>query len=164
MRHSLLARRSGRSGFTLIELVIVVVIIGILAAIAIPRMSRGATGAAESSLTANLTTLRNGLDLFAGEHADLYPALDKVEAALTGYSDAAAATYATSKDAATGVIFGPYIRSIPALPVGAKRGKTNFVATLGTDGGWVYTASTGTVKANCADTEVDSRNVKFNTY
>ena len=153
-----------RSGFTLIELVIVVVVIGILAAIAVPRMSRGASAASEASLSASLTSMRNGMDLFYTEHGDTYPTLAKVSDALTTYSDAALTTYAATKNSATGVIFGPYVRTIPALPVGASKGKTAFIAAIGGDGGWVYDATAGTIKANCADTELDGRGVKFNTY
>ncbi len=153
-----------RSGFTLIELVIVVVVIGILAAIAVPRMSRGASAASEASLTASLTSMRNGMDLFYTEHGDTYPPLAKVSEALTQFSDATFAAYGTSKNSATGVIFGPYVRTIPSLPVGASKGKTAFVAAIGGDGGWVYDATAGTIKANCADSEVDGRGVKFNTY
>ena len=66
-------KRPTPRGFSLIELVIVVVIIGIIGAIAIPRMSRGAKGAADSAVTANLTVLRNALDLYSTEHVGVYP-------------------------------------------------------------------------------------------
>ncbi|MBX3384270.1 MAG: prepilin-type N-terminal cleavage/methylation domain-containing protein [Phycisphaeraceae bacterium] len=152
-----------RAAFSLIELVIVVVIIGILAAIAVPRMSRGAAAASDSALSANLSVIRSAIELYQTEHGGSYPALADLEKALTQYTNAAGTSFG-EKDVAEGRIFGPYLRTVPSLPVGANKGKTGFAATLGTTSGWVYDAATGTVRANCADSEVDARGVKYNTY
>lgn len=152
-----------KRAFSLVELVIVIVIIGVLAAIAVPRLSRGATTASENALSANLAAMRSAVELFYAEHAQTYPALAKFEDALTKYSDAAAANFG-DRNAATGIIYGPYLRAVPPLPVGAKKGKTAAVAALGEDGGWVYDATKGTVSANCADAEVDTNGKKYNTY
>ncbi|MEQ8770662.1 MAG: hypothetical protein RIB60_09145 [Phycisphaerales bacterium] len=144
----------------MIELVIVVVIIGIIGAIAIPRMSRGAAGAADSALVADLAVLRNAIDLYEAEHGGDYPALATFEAQLTQYTSAAGATSAT-KDATH--IYGPYLRSIPALKVGDNRGDNTLVATAGGTAGWVYDEDTGTIFANTgADT--DDRGVAYSSY
>lgn len=150
-----------RRAFSLIELVIVVVIIGIIGAIAIPRLSRGAAGAADSSLTANLTVLRTAIDLFHTEHGGVYPAVATIEAQLTQFSDDAGATSATSS--ATH-IYGPYLRAVPPLPLGAKKGSTGIAAVDGAGVGWIYDETTGKIKANCVDAEVDVRGKKYNTY
>ncbi|HEX8877373.1 MAG TPA: type II secretion system protein [Phycisphaerales bacterium] len=153
-----------RRAFSLLELVIVVVILGILAAIAVPRMSRSATNAADNAVAANLAILRNAVDLFSTEHGGTYPSLANLPNALTQYSDVAGTTFAAAKDTATGVIYGPYVRDIPALPVGANKGKNTFTGTLGGSFGWVYDSSTGKIFPNCPDSEVDGRGVKYNTY
>ncbi|MBS0197546.1 MAG: type II secretion system protein [Planctomycetes bacterium] len=155
--------RHRRGAFSLIELVIVVLIIGILAAIAVPKMSRGAAAAADSALQSNLATIRSALELFQTEHAGVYPALADLDNALTQYSDAGATKYG-AKDTAAGVIYGPYLRKVPPLPVGADRGKTSFIGSITAGNGWVYDATTGSIKANCPDAEVDARGVKYNTY
>src|SRR5213594_2237932 len=89
-----------RGGFSLIELVI-----------AVPRMSRGASGASDGALSANLTVLRNAVDLYQTEH-QAYPAsaagatsTDFVNQ-LTKFSDSNGASVAT-KDASHP--FGPYL-------------------------------------------------------
>jgi prepilin-type N-terminal cleavage/methylation domain-containing protein len=156
-----------RRGFSLIELVIVVVIIGIIAAIAIPRMSKGAAGAAEASLSGDLTILRNAIDLYHTEHggADTdFPRVANFALAMTGYSKTDHSAQAT-KDTANGFVFGPYIRgSIPALPVGAKKGQNGVAAAAGPTIGWEYDENTGTIRASCADAEVDSNGKKYNAY
>ncbi len=150
-----------RRGFSLIELVIVVVIIGIIAAIAIPRMSRGAAGAADSALSANLRTMRNAIDQYASEHGSTLPTAAAIVAQLTTFTDDAGATSATK----TGnYIYGPYLRSVPALPVGAKKGSTGVAAADAAGIGWLYNEATGAITANCADAEVDVRGVKYNAY
>src|SRR2546421_12285446 len=115
-------RKAGLSkakGFSLIELVIVVVIIAIIGAIAIPKMSRGAAGAADSSLTQNLSVLRQALDLYQSEHAGNYPVIGSMPDALLSYTDDSGTVSATK----TGnFIYGPYLRSVPTLPLGAKKG------------------------------------------
>ena len=155
-----------RRGFSLIELVIVVVIIGIIGAIAIPRMSRGAEGAADSARVANLTMLRSARDLFATEHGGAYPTLAQLPNALLQYSnDVAPFTIQATKNPGAGVIFGPYLRALPAVPVGAQKGQTAITdQAFGTAlFGWKYDPATGAINANCT-TEADVKGKLYNTY
>jgi general secretion pathway protein G len=157
---------SGVGGFSLIELVIVVVIIGIIGAIAVPRMSRGARGAADSALSANLRVLRDAVDLFAIEHAGSYPEGADIDASLTAYSGVRTDDLSPTKT--TSAIYGPYVRAIPKLPVGANKGRNTFTGSAPgatVDGsGWYYSQTTGQVLANCANTETDEAGVAYNTY
>ena len=150
-----------RSGFSLLELVIVVVIVGIIAAIAIPRMSRGAAGASDSALNGDLAVLRNAIDLYAAEHGGTYPTTADIVAQLTTYTDASGNDNATKT---TTYIYGPYLRNVPTLPVGAKKGLTGIAAATGDTIGWIYTVASGTIKANCTDSEVDAAGTKYNAY
>lgn len=154
-------RRSAR-GFSLIELVIVIVIIGIIGAIAIPRMSRGAAGASDAALVANLAVLRNAIDLFITEHEGVIPSAANITSALLQYSDKSGTSFQSTKD--TTHYFGPYLRAIPPLPVGAKKGSTGIAAADGAGVGWLYDATTGHIKANCADSEVDAAGKQYNQY
>lgn len=151
--------RKQKKGFTLVELVIVVVIIGVLAAIAIPRLSRGASGAADSALQGNLKVLRTAIDLYASEHGGTYPDADDPTDKLTKYTDD---TGATSTTKTGNYIYGPYLRAIPSLPVGANKGNVNIAAATGTGVGWIYTKADGTIKANA--TESDAKGTAYNTY
>lgn len=154
------SRRHDR-GFTMLELVIVVVILGIIAAIAIPRLSRGSAGAADAALSGNLAVLRNAIDLFAAEHGQTYPNLATFGAQLTTYSDASGAAQA-ARD--TTHIYGPYLRAVPPLPVGADKGKTSLIGTYTSGNGWVYDETTGKVSANCPASETDVTSKAYNTY
>ena len=167
-------RRSPRGGFSLIELVIVVVIIGIIAAIAIPRMSRGSQGAADSALAGNLSVLRNAIDLYQTEH-QAYPAAvagdtqTVFDRQLTKYTDTAGASNATfTKDASH--TYGPYLRKIPPLPVGSKKGLSTVRIAPDTDApgtgteAWIYYPNSGEIKANLANSETDAKNTAYNEY
>ena len=147
--------RTARSGFSLIELVIVVVIIAIIGAIAIPKMSRGAAGAGDAALTQDLSVLRQALDLYQTEHGGTYPTAGNMPSALLPYSDDQGTLSATKT---VTCIYGPYLRSVPALPLGAKKGQ-NGIDVIGNAGtatvGWIYTASSGQISANTDNSEVD---------
>ena len=150
-----------RKAFSLLELVIVVVIIAIIAAIAVPRLSRGTAGAADSALSGDLAVLRNALDLYSAEHGGSYPAVATIVAQLTQYTDAAGDAQAT-KD--TTHIYGPYIRQIPSLPVGAAKGSTGIAAAAAAGVGWIYTAATGAIQANCTALEIDATGKLYSAY
>ena len=157
---------SRHSGFSLIELVIVVVIIAIIGAIAIPRMSRGAAGAGDSSLLQNLSVLRGALDMYQSENGGIYPSAANITNALLQYSDGNGGI-ASAPDATH--IYGPYLRSIPPLPVGAAKGSNGIygavTSTPVTGGaGWNYNAATGQITANTTAGEVDARGVPYNQY
>ena len=151
---------SSRRGFSLIELVIVVVIIGIIGAIAIPRMGSAVEKSGDSALSANLAVLRSAIDLYSTEHGGTFPSATTIVDQLTLYSDDAGATAAT-KDSTH--IFGPYLRSVPPLPVGAKKGATGIAAADGATIGWIYTDSTGDIRANTT-TEEDARGNLYSDY
>ncbi len=150
-----------RRAFSLIEVVIVVVIIGIIAAIAIPRMSRGSAGAANSALSGNLAVLSSAIDLYQTEHNGAYPTVAAIASQLTQYTDISGATSATKTGA---YIYGPYLRDVPALPVGAKKGSTGIAAADAAGIGWIYNETTGAISANTTASETDDTGTKYNTY
>jgi prepilin-type N-terminal cleavage/methylation domain-containing protein len=155
-------KRNGHNrAFSLLELVIVVAIIAIIAAIGIPRMSRGTRGAGDSALSGNLAVLRNAIDLYKVEHGGTDPNTSAIADQLTKYTDASGNTSDT-KD--TTYYYGPYIRKIPPLPVGDKKSCTGIAAGTGDGVGWIYTESTGDIKANCVDTELDDAGKQYNQY
>jgi len=148
-------------GFSLIELVIVIVIIGIIGAIAVPRMSRAASGAADSSLIADLNVMRSAIDLYQAEHGGDYPTFANFVAQLTTYTDEQGNTSATRDNTH---IFGPYLREIPSIKVGPLKG-LNTVSDTAEDGSaWLYDQATGTIRANYAAGVVDARNTPYNAY
>jgi prepilin-type N-terminal cleavage/methylation domain-containing protein len=154
-------RRRQNGGFSLLELVIVVAIIAIIAAIGIPRMSRGTRGAGDSALSGNLSVLRNAIDLYAAEHSSTYPTAADIANQLTQYTNATGEAQA-AKD--TTHFYGPYVRTIPPLPVGAKKGSTGIAAADANDVGWIYIASTGTIKANTTASEKDDTGKLYSDY
>jgi general secretion pathway protein G len=156
---------AARRGFTLIELVVVVVIIAIIAAIAIPRMSRGSAGAADSAVAQDLSTFRAAIELFQTEHGGIYPSATSTAtlvSQLTQYTDSSGNAQLTQDSTH---IYGPYLKAIPALPVGTNKG-LNTVTTTGPAGtgsfGWYYDGTT--IWANDPSTDVDVQNTPYNTY
>ncbi len=168
-------RHYAAKGFTLIELLIVVIIIAILAAIAIPQFSNTSSDAQESALDANLATVRSAIELYRVQHNNRYPSVAvssggetacttaggvlgtgaiNTEAAfrdqLTGYSNLAGQTCTVS---ATGFIYGPYLRTMPAEPINNNTAIA-IVTTAGAaepsaaTGGWRFNNVTGKFQMN----------------
>jgi prepilin-type N-terminal cleavage/methylation domain-containing protein len=157
----LLSNRVNRRAFSLIELVIVVVILGIIGAVAIPRMSRGAEGAAESALVSNLATLRGAIELYSAEHGGAFPTAANFSDEMLLFTNAAGGTSATKTGA---FIYGPYLRSVPALPVGTRQGSTGTAAADAAGIGWLYIDASGAITANCTNAEVNGSGVQWNSF
>ncbi len=167
-------RKCRCSAFSLLELVLVVVIIAIVAAIAIPKMSRGARAADEIALKGNLAVLRNAVELYRIEHGGITPSGTSADVMnqLTRYTSVTGAI-GTSKDDANGIIYGPYLKAVPSLPVGTKKGDATIAvvcdsavivpAGAGTSGWW-YNSALGEVRANLVNTETDGDNMAYSAY
>jgi type II secretory pathway pseudopilin PulG len=143
-----------------LEVVIVVAIIAILAAIGIPRMSRGSRGANDSALSGDLAVLRNAIDLYAAEHGGAFPTAANIYNQLMQYTNASGQNNATKT---TTHIYGPYLRTVPPLPVGAAKGKSAITAAADPNSGWIYTEATGAIRAN-ATTEADEAGKLYKDY
>ncbi|HZL34229.1 MAG TPA: prepilin-type N-terminal cleavage/methylation domain-containing protein [Tepidisphaeraceae bacterium] len=159
-------RKAVRKGFSLIELVIVVVIIGIIAAIAIPKMSRGAAGAGDSALKGDLAVMRQALEQYAAEHGGAYPTVANMPAALTGYTNSSGTTGAQGT---AGFIYGPYLKAVPPLPVGAatEKGLSTMSATVASGNAWIFTedsTSTYVIDVHANATTTDVNGTVYNTY
>ena len=147
--------------FTLVEILIVVIILGILGTIIIGLFQNGTKDASAASLRDNLRNLRTQLQLYLAHHGE-YPAQATLTEQLTQYTDNAG-DHSATKTATH--IYGPYIFSMPPLPVGANKGQSGVTTLTYSAGfGWGYDAATGTLRANCPDTEVDADGIPFNTY
>jgi prepilin-type N-terminal cleavage/methylation domain-containing protein len=154
-------RTRRRGGFSLLELVIVIVFMGIVAAVAIPRMSRGSAGAADAALDGNLSVLRKAIDMYAAEHPGSYPAVATFVEQVTQYTNISGGT----SDTKTAThIYGPYIRKIPPLPVGSRKGNTTVAKNSGGSVGWQYNEDTGEINANATGAEADSSGKLYKDY
>ncbi|MDB5331718.1 MAG: putative fimbrial protein [Phycisphaerales bacterium] len=155
------------NAFSLIELVIVVVIIGIIAAIAIPKMSKGSAGASESALAGDMTLWRQAMDMYQNEHGGVFPDLTNVVNQLTQFTNSDGSVQG-AKNTTTGVVYGPYMRAIPPLPVGpaAVKGSTAIAGTAGTSNGWIYDGA-GNISPNTPASgtgSTDSSGKLFSSY
>ncbi len=157
-----------RRAFSLVEVVVVIVIIGVIAAIAIPRISGSVAGADEAALVSNLRTLRAAIDHYAAEHNGVFPGANSDGAGNGANTAGAMVAQLTKFSNASGAVadaadsdhrFGPYLRAIPAAPVGDSKGSDEIeidlvnprpVVQVGT-AGWVYNPSTGEIIANTDD-------------
>jgi prepilin-type N-terminal cleavage/methylation domain-containing protein len=157
--------RHMRRAFSLIELVVVVVIIGIIAAIAIPKMSKGAAGAADSAVAGDLTLLRQAIDMYQSEHGGAYPDTTNVVAQLTQYTNSDGTKTSSSKDSANGIVYGPYLRAVPNLPVGPStlKGTNGIGLSTNAANAWFYDNTTGSLTVNPAAGN-DSNSKAFSTY
>jgi prepilin-type N-terminal cleavage/methylation domain-containing protein len=181
---SISLRQRAARGFTLIELLIVVIIIAILAAIAIPQFSSSSKDAQESALDANLATVRSSIELYRVQHSNNFPGVKASSGAtctggaagsgaalaaaavtdqLTAYSNADGQTCTAKSDAFP---YGPYLRAIPAEPIGnsAALVASNAVLAQPTAAGtgWLYSTLTGQIMLNT--NAVDSKNKAYSLH
>jgi general secretion pathway protein G len=173
-------RRHAAKGFTLIEILIVVIIIAILAAIAIPQFANSSRDAQESALDANLNTIRSAIELYRVQHSNVYPGVNVSSGVLgtgnttnseqafrdqlTGFSNQQGQTCTV---AATGFIFGPYLRAIPSEPINNAAAinvvtAANAAAAGTNDTGWRFNTVTGRFTMNSA--ALDRRGTAFSAH
>ena len=154
-------RRNQQRAFTLVEILIVVIILGILATVIIALFNNTSSDAGKASLRDNLRSMRSQIQFYVAQHG-AYPSLSTFEAQMTMFTDAQGNTSATKTPTA---LFGPYVLQMPVLPVGTNRGIRTVTGTTYAAGyGWSYDQTTGSIKANLPDTDVDTDGIKFNTY
>ena len=157
---------AGRGMFSIMEVVVVLIALGVVATIVGPRISRASHPPAhiqEQLLVGNLRALRTAIDAFAAEHDNRAPWGDaaQVVAQLTQFTDRSGAV---SGNGSKRYRFGPYLREIPALTVGSKRG----LATLQLprqyrQQAWLYDPATGHISANLPN-ESDPAGRSYDSY
>lgn len=153
--------KKARPAFSLLELVIVVVIVGIVASIAILHLSGGSDRTADAALEHDLTVLRNAIERYVAEHVGKYPTLPEIPDQLTKWTNSAGGVSA-AKDAEH--IYGPYVRQIPPLPVGARKGMTGISGGPAPGAGWIYNPTTGHIRANTTDIEISPTGVLYKSF
>jgi hypothetical protein len=154
--------------FPVLEVAIVLVVLGIIASIVGPRRSRGAADPAaaarqtqEQVLAGRLKEMRAAIAAYVDEHGGHAPDPDRVVPQLTQYSDWSGRTNPTKTSR---FIYGPYLREIPDVPVGAKRGSNSIGLPTEPRVAWTYDSTMGRVRANTGAGERDGAGRAYSEY
>ncbi len=163
-----------QSGFTLIEMLIVIIIMGILAIVIIPQISVSTGDAKVNTLRANLSTVRNAIELYYHQHDQVYPGAVQTDgsgnATVIGDLPAALVAQLTTytqldgeangdSTALTAPIYGPYLKTValPENPFNLSKVATCDITTTDVTTrlavpadttGWRYYVRTGVFIAN----------------
>jgi type II secretory pathway pseudopilin PulG len=159
----------GRGVFSMLELAVVLVVLTVVGSIVGPRMSRAAAHPTDPSrqlLIGRLKSLRTAIAAYAADHAGRYPDgdADQVTKQLTQYSDQAGVC---NPSRTVRYHCGPYLREIPELPLGEKRGQSTLrvIGTvLGPPAGWVYDPQTAQIRAATLENERDGDGREYASY
>jgi type II secretory pathway pseudopilin PulG len=161
-------RNLARRGiFSAMEMLVVLIVLGVVAAIVGPRMSRAAAVPPDTRqplLVGHLRALRGAIDAYAQDHRNQFPAGDvtQITAQLTQYSDRSGTVSASPSSQCH---FGPYIREIPAIPVGAGKGHATLqLPRQNRQAAWIYDPATGQIWANTTPEDCDSTGRSYSTY
>jgi hypothetical protein len=109
-----------------------------------PHGPGGCGGAGESALAGDLATLDNALRLYREEHCR-YPSFDCFVEQMTSYTSAGGDASAT-EDLVHAL--GPYVRSIPPMPKGPEKGRTEVGCAAAPRIAWIYDEVTGRISPN----------------
>jgi type II secretory pathway pseudopilin PulG len=132
-----------RRAFSIAELVIIACIIGILAALVVPFLQGEATEAKISAARDNLRVLRGAIELYAAQHNGVAPGYEDDKAGTTPQEE-----YFRQQT----TISERYMRKMPANPFNnlstmqMVADNDNFPTAATGQYGWVYQASTGTIR------------------
>jgi type II secretory pathway pseudopilin PulG len=161
-------RNLGRRGlFSLLELLVVLIALGVVATIVGPRISRAAHAPPDTSqqlLVGNLRALRSAIDAYAADHANRFPHGDvtQITAQLTQYSDRKGNVSPTRT---AQYRFGPYLREIPPISIGANKGRATLqLPSQYLQQAWLYNPATGQISPNTSPGECDPAGRPYNTY
>lgn len=165
-------RSRWRLGSSWAEAVVVAAVLGVAGMMVGPRMSRGAgTGGHEVDdylLEGRLRSLREAVRAYAADHGrPPTGAGAAVARQLLEYTDPAGRPSPVRTPAHR---FGPYLRELPALPVGWQTGDVRIVtpAELGPSGAcggaWIYDPNTGAVWANVEPCRTDAAGREYRNY
>ena len=111
----------------------------------LPRLSRGSQGSIDAAIARDVQVLQKAIDLYAAEHNGSFPNSAMVADQLTLYTDPAGSM---SKSRGPPHNFGPYLRSVPALPSGPNKGSSHISTAAGIGVGWIYDPTEGTIAPN----------------
>ncbi len=156
-----------RKAFTLVEVLLVVIILGILAALVMPVVADANQGSRASALKETLQRMRTQCRMYYAQHEGKTPGYPAAGGAATAEALMAQLTTSTDLDGNSGegaaFTLGPYIDKWPVNPVNGKSDVTivadgaELPAAAGDAGGWVYQASTMTLRSDAAGQDTTGR-------
>ncbi|MFN0149459.1 MAG: type II secretion system protein [bacterium] len=160
-----------RRGFSLVEILIVLGLMGVLATVVLMNFSGSDTGTKEQTLKANLSALRQALDLYRSDHG-WYPctagdwnAAGNSNNFINQMTQYTSATGQPSTTKSTTYKYGPYLKAFPKEPFSGLTTTTinttnerllsaiaTAVAASAATGGWYYESKSGNICGNLGTT------------
>ena len=83
---------------------------------------------------------------------------------MTKFTNIDGTVWADQANVSNGIIYGPYLVTVPPLRVGGNANHKGVGNEGDADAGWAYDEQSEEIISNTTDTEVDSENIRFNRY